>query len=248
MGKLGAITIAVLMGASFTSFAQSIEKSSAGGGDVCDIRPDLCGGSVSTKKKKSRQAQSKKKKCRAAGDEREVVLHLPVCDSEAAQVASDIETEVLTGDVDLEVEFDRAENTGASRTARRQQAFEAKDSKPQRAKVGFSSYLQENANHPALTAKRTAVSQTAFVETKRAAIAAQAVQNASAAPGSAGTAAGIGQAPGIAPAAGIGAAPGIPAASGAAGGATSGSSSSSGAGYDSSGASEQLPPGSAGQN
>ena len=43
--------------------------------------------------------------------------------------------------------------------------FSAKSEKPNDA---YSAYLQQNANHPALTSKRKYLNQNAFVETKRA--------------------------------------------------------------------------------
>jgi hypothetical protein len=154
----------------------SVQKASSSG-DVCEIRPDLCGGAPKAKKKKK---LAKKKKCRQRNDERDEVLDLPVCGSETADLAGDIEKEIMMD----EVHAAKAAGVPKSELQKRQAPAKEEElsfdepvhssrvqgshgSEKLIRPMNYNDYINKNANHPALASRRSRHDQTAFVEPKR---------------------------------------------------------------------------------
>lgn len=145
-------------------------------GDICDVRPDLCGGAPLPKKKKTMKRPAhnragtvtdaggrKKAKCRQAGaswglDDED----LPVCGSEAAKAAEEVESDLA------DMEFERKANPNrrpSSRTAAQRGPSSVKGG-TEPLVVTFETYMHANASHPAI-ARRPAsmvMNQKAFIQ------------------------------------------------------------------------------------
>lgn len=120
-------------------------------GDVCEARPDLCDEDAPAKSK-DKKKQAKKKaapKCRAADDERDHMMELPVCGTLAAEAEAEIGREFF----------------GQKSAPSRRSSASGSRSQAQRG-LSFDSYVSSNARNPALST-RARVQQTAFQDVPR---------------------------------------------------------------------------------
>lgn len=132
----------------FVSMAQA-ESKGAVVQDVCQIRPDLCGGAPKKKSKKAKARVSvKSKTCYEDGEELELSDSLPPCKKRKTEVSM---KEILSQKG--ESIADPSYNSNARAPA----------------SVSFSDYLKNNSSHPALSGS-LASRQAAFEYRTRAAI------------------------------------------------------------------------------
>ncbi len=143
---------------SFTFPSQAREVKNSAKGDVCDTRPDLCGGAAPARKKKTRKPASK-----SFGDE---------IDGELSELDLDIQRR--NNDSEPQARSRRPSSMPA-RTVRRQTASApvahrspqatAPPASPYQS-VTFESYLHDNASHPAIARRpaNMASNQKAFVQ------------------------------------------------------------------------------------
>ncbi len=130
-----------ILAAAFTAFVPLVQAD-----DVCDLRPDLCGGparAIKKKKKIHRNVKSEAKPCRKRGEPYSLSgPELPVCGHEAANAAGDLENQMV-------------QDQRRSPSKRKNRASDDN--------ADFDSYLNANAKNPLLSNRAPASqSQSAF--------------------------------------------------------------------------------------